>query len=72
MTRAVLGLDIGGANLKAVHVRDADVVSISHPFPLWRVPDRLTDARADLLRQLPSADAFAVTMLMSGSWPVRA
>jgi probable H4MPT-linked C1 transfer pathway protein len=55
----VVGLDIGGANLKAA-TADGDV--LSSPFEIWRTPDRLTDALTDLLAKLPAADALAVTM----------
>lgn len=56
----VLGLDIGGANLKAA---SANGHAVSRPFAIWKYPERL----ADELRQLesavlPGASAFAVTM----------
>jgi probable H4MPT-linked C1 transfer pathway protein len=60
MTRpSALGLDVGGANLKAVH---SSGVALSRPFALWRRPADLPDALRDLLRQLPAADVLAVTM----------
>ncbi|REJ87388.1 MAG: H4MPT-linked C1 transfer pathway protein [Planctomycetota bacterium] len=55
----VIGLDIGGANLKA---SDGETVSMSRPFPLWREPDRLAAALGDLLRSFNGFDGIAVTM----------
>ena len=55
----VVGLDIGGANLKAA-TADGDVVS--SPFEIWRMPERLAGALWELLAKLPAADALAVTM----------
>ncbi len=54
-----LGLDIGGANIKAA---DADGPARSLPFPLWEQPDRLADALAELIARFPQPDRFAVTM----------
>ena len=59
MARAILGLDVGGANLKAAHTSGA---SLSHPFALWRHPSSLPQALTGLLRELPPADELAVTM----------
>jgi (4-(4-[2-(gamma-L-glutamylamino)ethyl]phenoxymethyl)furan-2-yl)methanamine synthase len=56
---AVLGLDIGGANLKAVH--SAGNVRVQ-PFPLWKNPAELTTVLGSLMRSLPPADVLAVTM----------
>jgi probable H4MPT-linked C1 transfer pathway protein len=54
-----LGLDIGGANLKAADGRGwARVV----PFELWRKPAGLTAALADLLGGAPAASGLAITM----------
>lgn len=59
MPPSILGLDVGGANLKAVHSGGpARLV----PFALWREPQRLPQALAELLAALPPADALAVTM----------
>jgi probable H4MPT-linked C1 transfer pathway protein len=55
----ILGLDIGGANLKAAHT---DGTARSRPFPLWKNPGGLTDALRALLAELPPADVLAVTM----------
>jgi probable H4MPT-linked C1 transfer pathway protein len=55
----VLGLDVGGANLKAAHSAGP---ALSRPFPLWRRPGDLPAALRDLLRELPPAERLAVTM----------
>ena len=59
MAPVVLGLDIGGANLKAA---TADRRATSVPFPLWKQPDRLPAALAELVARFPDAEEFAVTM----------
>ncbi len=58
-TPTVLGLDIGGANLKAA---TPDRRAASVPFPLWKQPDRLPAALAELVARFPDADELAVTM----------
>jgi len=55
----VLGLDIGGANLKAAH---SDRVARSVAFELWKQPDGLAGALADLAGAFAPADVVAVTM----------
>jgi probable H4MPT-linked C1 transfer pathway protein len=55
----VLGLDIGGANLKAAHSGGAVRVQ---PFPLWKHPGELTQALRQLVDSMPAADVLAVTM----------
>ncbi len=54
-----LGLDIGGANLKAA---DGRGWACSVPFALWRDPDGLAGALAALLAAAPDASGVAVTM----------
>lgn len=54
-----LGLDIGGANLKAAH---RDGVARSMPFALWQKPEGLAEALRSLLRDIPAFDRLAVTM----------
>jgi probable H4MPT-linked C1 transfer pathway protein len=54
-----LGLDIGGANLKAA---SADGWARSAPFPLWRDPDGLAGALRKLVADAPAHDGLAVTM----------
>jgi (4-(4-[2-(gamma-L-glutamylamino)ethyl]phenoxymethyl)furan-2-yl)methanamine synthase len=55
---ATLGLDIGGANLKAAFAGGA---ARSVPFALWKAPDELAEKLARLLAEAPH-DALAVTM----------
>ena len=59
MLAAVLGLDVGGANLKAFHTGGT---GRSTPFALWRNPAGLTDALRTLVAGFPPAEALAVTM----------
>ena len=59
MPKVVLGLDIGGANLKAA---TAAKQAASASFALWKNPDGLADALRLLLAKFPDADEFAVTM----------
>src|SRR5215831_16033967 len=59
MVASVLGLDIGGANLKAAHSNGACCLV---PFPLWKDPAGLPKALETLLASLPPFDALAVTM----------
>lgn len=58
-TAGILGLDIGGANLKAA---TPDGRAASVPFPLWKQPDRLPTALAELVARFPDAAELAVTM----------
>jgi probable H4MPT-linked C1 transfer pathway protein len=59
MSSSVLGLDVGGANLKAAHAGGA---ALSQPFALWKNPRGLTDGLARLMAQQPAFDRLAVTM----------
>lgn len=56
---AWLGLDIGGANLKAAHSTGQ---ARSMPFEVWKRPEELPDQLARLGSLLPAADRIAVTM----------
>jgi probable H4MPT-linked C1 transfer pathway protein len=56
---STLGLDIGGANLKAAHQNGTARVQ---PFALWRAPTALPEALGQLLQELPHAQVLAVTM----------
>lgn len=56
---SALGLDIGGANLKAAHTNGTAQLM---PFELWKNPDGLMDALRDMLKQMPKSDLLAVTM----------
>ncbi|MGE0373915.1 MAG: hydantoinase/oxoprolinase family protein [Planctomycetaceae bacterium] len=55
----IIGLDIGGANLKA---SDGERASVSQPYPLWQRVDTLGDALGTLLSGFDTFDAVAVTM----------
>jgi probable H4MPT-linked C1 transfer pathway protein len=55
----VIGLDVGGANLKAAHTNGE---ASSVPFALWRNPSGLSGALRSLLATLPPASRLAVTM----------
>jgi probable H4MPT-linked C1 transfer pathway protein len=59
MPSTILGLDIGGANLKAA---TADRRAVSVPFSLWKQPERLPAALGELVERFPDADELAVTM----------
>ncbi|RMG39629.1 MAG: H4MPT-linked C1 transfer pathway protein [Planctomycetota bacterium] len=58
----VIGLDVGGANIKAATTAGA---AATVPFALWKAPERLPEALAEALRCLNigmSPDLIAVTM----------
>ena len=59
MAQRVLGLDIGGANLKAA---TASGETVHQPFPLWREPQNLATALRGVIEQFAEVDQFAVTM----------
>ena len=59
MSHVVLGLDIGGANLKAA---TPDGRAVSVPFALWKHPEKLPEALAGLVAQFDGITEFAVTM----------
>ncbi len=54
-----LGLDIGGANLKAAH---SSGQARSVPFELWKRPSELPEAIRHLVATMPKFDAIALTM----------
>jgi (4-(4-[2-(gamma-L-glutamylamino)ethyl]phenoxymethyl)furan-2-yl)methanamine synthase len=56
---STLGLDVGGANLKAAH---SSGIALSQPFELWKDPAGLAGALARCIRKLPPFDTLAVTM----------
>jgi probable H4MPT-linked C1 transfer pathway protein len=58
-TMTWLGLDIGGANLKAA---DAAGYAMSRAFALWRAPERLADELRSLLAEAPPHPRIAATM----------
>jgi probable H4MPT-linked C1 transfer pathway protein len=55
----VIGLDIGGANLKAA---DTQGTARTLPFALWKDPARLPEMLRNLLAAMPPCDVLAVTM----------
>lgn len=57
--KQIVGVDIGGANLKYA---DASRVAVSRTFPMWRLPEQLADALAEDLGRMTKIDALAVTM----------
>lgn len=61
--KRVLGIDIGGANLKLAAWRDRDdVVAAVRPFALWKQPDALGRAVQGMVDQLGGGTHLAVTM----------
>ncbi|HEY2785376.1 MAG TPA: hydantoinase/oxoprolinase family protein [Fimbriiglobus sp.] len=59
MAPTVLGLDIGGANVKAA---TADGRAWAEPFALWKQPDGLAAVLAEVVARFPDAESLAVTM----------
>lgn len=59
MSGEAIGLDVGGANLKAA---TAAGQAASHPFELWRHPDRLADELSHFRNLWPDVRTVAVTM----------
>jgi probable H4MPT-linked C1 transfer pathway protein len=59
MQRSVLGLDVGGANLKAANAVGA---ALTRPYQLWKSPEGLAGALRALLERFPPPDLLAVTM----------
>jgi probable H4MPT-linked C1 transfer pathway protein len=57
--RSVLGLDVGGANLKAAHTAGFTRLV---PFALWKNPAGLADALRSIIASAPPQDILAVTM----------
>jgi probable H4MPT-linked C1 transfer pathway protein len=58
----VIGLDLGGANIKAALVHgDGRVEIVSEPFEVWRRPEAMADVIADVVGRLGDGDA-AVAM----------
>ncbi len=54
-----IGLDIGGANLKAA---DGCGRAVQVPFPLWKRPERLDDEIRSLLQSFGIVDRLAIAM----------
>lgn len=71
----ILGLDVGGAHLKAARLEDGKVTAVTQALcPLWQGTDRLTTAIEEIAPLTQGADAFAVTMTgeLSDIYPDRA
>jgi len=56
---SVLGLDIGGANLK---IADGKGYAQSLAFSLWKFPEQLAETLAEMLAAAPAAESVAVTI----------
>lgn len=54
-----LGIDVGGANMKAAH---SDGQARTSPFAVWKEPERLSEAIAELTARFPPFDRVAATM----------
>jgi (4-(4-[2-(gamma-L-glutamylamino)ethyl]phenoxymethyl)furan-2-yl)methanamine synthase len=59
MPSDAIGLDIGGANLKAATVLDR---AVTRPFELWKRPEALADELAALAAEFPQGLPVGVTM----------
>jgi probable H4MPT-linked C1 transfer pathway protein len=59
MAIPILGLDIGGANLKAAHTNG---VARTNPFALWKNPDGLAAELVRVRAAMPPHDLLAITM----------
>jgi probable H4MPT-linked C1 transfer pathway protein len=57
--KPILGLDVGGANLKIAHTNGT---ARTVPFELWKQPERLPAALRTLVASAPAFDEIAVTM----------
>ena len=58
-----IGLDVGGANLKAATTTGA---AACQAFPLWKHPDRLAGAVSTVLETLRAPENAPVALVMSG------
>ena len=56
---SILGLDIGGANIKAA---DASGRTLTRPFAIWKTPEQLGNQVAQICREFPAVTQLAVTM----------
>ncbi len=67
----VVGLDIGGANLKAA---DLDGHSVCRSFEIWKAPDRLSAELSKLVSEFRQPDLWAVTMTaeLADCYPTKA
>src|SRR5205085_10145962 len=58
----VIGLDVGGATLRAF----ADGRALARRFPLWRQPELLSDALRELLSDIPYVETARLAVTMTG------
>lgn len=58
----VTGWDVGGANLKAVHLGPEGLRVIQQPFAIWQERDELLDVLAEITSQLGPAECAGVTI----------
>ncbi|MCA9016956.1 MAG: hypothetical protein KDA77_16610, partial [Planctomycetaceae bacterium] len=67
----VIGLDIGGANLKSA---DCDGRANAVAFELWKTPELLAQALQELLKEYQRPDLVAVTMTgeLADCYPTKA
>lgn len=56
---SLLGIDIGGANIKLYHTAGH---SVSLPFPMWLRPSCLANAIVEIVSGLPECEGWGVTM----------
>ena len=56
---SILGLDIGGANIKAADVTGR---AVSQPFAIWRQPEQIKDQVTSILKAFPRTERLALTM----------
>ncbi len=56
---SILGLDIGGANIKGA---DEAGRTVSRPFAMWKRHEQLADEIASILAEFPQTERLAVTM----------
>lgn len=71
----IVGLDVGGAHLKAARLEDGTVTAVRQALcPLWQGTDKLDAALAELEPVVRRADVVAVTMTgeLSDIYPDRA
>jgi (4-(4-[2-(gamma-L-glutamylamino)ethyl]phenoxymethyl)furan-2-yl)methanamine synthase len=59
MAGDVIGLDIGGANIKAAH---SSGVALTESFEFWKSPNLLEERLSNILKRLPRASTLALTM----------
>lgn len=62
----IVGLDIGGANLKAaLWLSSEEVRGASLNFPMWKQPERLAEGVRQLLRSLGKMDQYANSLAVT-------